>query len=96
MMKPHPSSFRDPLGFMFEQDGVLYRQVNEGCRASYEALMGGGLYDELVAKQLLVPHVEVEGGRRRRGRLAHPETRPRSVHQLSVRVELRPAQGEPR
>jgi SAM-dependent methyltransferase len=60
-MKPHPSSFRDPLGFIFEQDGVLYRQVNEGCRASYEALMGGGLYDELVAKQLLVPHVEIEG-----------------------------------
>jgi SAM-dependent methyltransferase len=60
MVKAHPSSFRDPWGFLFEQDGVLYRQVNEGCRTSYEALMGSGLYDELVGKRLLVPHVEVE------------------------------------
>jgi ribosomal protein L11 methylase PrmA len=60
MMKAHPSSFRDPQGFMFEQGGVLYRQVNESGRAGYEGLMGSGLYDELVAKQLLVPHVEVD------------------------------------
>ena len=59
MMKAHPSSFRDPQGFIFEQDGVLYRQVNESGRAGYERLMGSGLYDDLVAKQLLVPHVEV-------------------------------------
>jgi SAM-dependent methyltransferase len=59
MIRAHPSSFRDPQGFIFEQDGVLYRQVNEGCRADYEALMGSGLYDELVANQLLVSHVEV-------------------------------------
>ncbi|MBE3063835.1 MAG: SAM-dependent methyltransferase [Spirochaetes bacterium] len=63
MMKAHPSSFRDPQGFIFEQDGVLYRQVNESCRTSYEGLMGSGLYDELVAKQLLVPHVEVDAPR---------------------------------
>jgi SAM-dependent methyltransferase len=61
MMKAHPSSFRDPLGFMFEQEGVLYRQVNESCRTSYEGLMGSGLYDELVSKQLLVPHAEIDG-----------------------------------
>ncbi|MCX7041024.1 MAG: SAM-dependent methyltransferase, partial [Spirochaetes bacterium] len=63
MMKAHPSSFRDPQGFIFEQDGVLYRQVNESCRTSYERLMGSGLYDELVAKLLLVPHVEVDAPR---------------------------------
>jgi SAM-dependent methyltransferase len=63
MMKAHPSSFRDPQGFMFEQDGVLYRQVNESGRAGYEKLMGSGLYDELVTKQLLVPHVEVDAPR---------------------------------
>ncbi len=63
MMKAHPSSFRDPLGFMFEQDGILYRQVNESCRTNYERLMGSGLYDELAAKQLLVPHVEVDAPR---------------------------------
>ena len=63
MMKAHASSFRDPWGFLFDQDGVLYRQVNESGREGYEALMGSGLYDELTAKQLLVPHVEVEAPR---------------------------------
>jgi ribosomal protein L11 methylase PrmA len=60
MIVPHPSSFRDPRGFIFEQDGLLYRQVNESGRAGYEALMGSGLYEELAAKQLLVSHEEVD------------------------------------
>lgn len=62
-MRVHPASFRDPQGFVFEDEGVLYRQVNESCRESYEKLMGSGLYDELVAGKLLVPHVEVDGPR---------------------------------
>jgi ribosomal protein L11 methylase PrmA len=78
MMKAHPSSFRDPQGFIFEQDGVLYRQVNESYRRSYEGLMGSGLYDELVAKQLLVPHVEVDAPRSGTGayRLLKPDLVP--------------------
>jgi SAM-dependent methyltransferase len=59
MIEAHPSSFRDPQGFIFEHEGVLYRQVNESGRSSYEGLMGSGLYDELVEKKLLVSHVEV-------------------------------------
>jgi len=59
-MKAHPSSFRDPLGFLFEQDGVLYRQVNEAARGSYDLLMSSGLCGELTAKKLLVPHEEVD------------------------------------
>ena len=26
----HPGSFRDPLGFAFVHEGVLYRQINPG------------------------------------------------------------------
>ena len=63
MTKPHPASFRDPRGFLFEQDGALYRQLNESCRPDYEALMASGLYQELTEKGLLVPHAEVEGPR---------------------------------
>ena len=62
-MTTHPASFRDPQGFIFEQDGVLYRQVNESGRAGYTGLMESGLYDELAAKRLLVPHVEVDAPR---------------------------------
>ena len=60
MATPHPASFRDPRGFVFEQDGTLYRQVNEAGREGYEALMTSGLYDELAAKRLLVAHTEVD------------------------------------
>jgi hypothetical protein len=53
-----PSSFRDPSGFLFEQEGVLYRQVNRLFAADYERLMRSGLYDALIAHDLLIPHRE--------------------------------------
>ena len=52
------SSFRDPNGFIYRQEGRLLRQVNPSYRAHYDALMGSGLYDELVAATLLIPHRE--------------------------------------
>ncbi len=54
------SSFRDPSGFLFEQDGVLYRQVNAGYRDAYELLGSSGLYESLVRDGLLIPHDEVD------------------------------------
>jgi hypothetical protein len=54
----HPASFRDPSGFVFGVDGVLYRHVAPGARESYDALMGSGLYDVLVGEGLLVSHEE--------------------------------------
>lgn len=52
-------SFRDPSGFLFHSDGVLYRQVNEKYREEYDALMTSGLYDALCKKGMLIPHEEV-------------------------------------
>jgi len=54
-----PGSFRDPSGFVYRQDEVLYRQVNSCYRDEYELLMGSGLYSELVSAGLMVPHEEV-------------------------------------
>lgn len=54
-----PGSFRDPSGFVFVEDGVLYRQVNSCYREEYELLMGSGLYAELVTAGLMIPHEEV-------------------------------------
>ena len=54
-----PGSFRDPSGFVFVRDGVLYRQVNSVHRPHYDLLMASGLYGSLVAEGLLVPHEEV-------------------------------------
>lgn len=58
---PHlPSSFRDPSGFVFGRDGVLYRAVDASYAADYDHLMDSGLYQNLVRDRLLVPHEEVE------------------------------------
>ncbi len=54
------SSFRDPGGFLFRRNGVLYRQINDSCREHYDCLMQSGLYEDLVSKRVLIPH-EVAG-----------------------------------
>ena len=51
-------SFRDPSGFVFEREGVLYRQVNSSYRENYDRLMQSGLYDKLAREGLLVAHQE--------------------------------------
>jgi ribosomal protein L11 methylase PrmA len=54
--QPLDSSFRDPSGFVFTRDGVLYRQVNRVFRDEFEAVSASGLYDELAGSGLMVPH----------------------------------------
>ena len=54
------ASFRDPSGFLFSRDGVLYRQVNPKYEQEYVRLMESGLYEKLVKAGLLIPHVEVD------------------------------------
>ncbi len=54
------SSFRDPSGFIFRRDDVLYRQINVTYKEHYDALIATGLYEDLVKKKLLVPHQEMD------------------------------------
>ncbi|MBP7558013.1 MAG: hypothetical protein KA821_17185 [Chitinophagaceae bacterium] len=56
---PHASSFRDPAGFVFEKEEVLYRQVNSIYQENYDHLMQSGCYQQLVQKGLLLPHSTV-------------------------------------
>ena len=56
----HPGSFRDPSGFLFTRDRVLYRQVNVAYRDHYDLLMRSGLYKTLSEAGLLVRHEEVD------------------------------------
>ncbi|MBM3178960.1 MAG: SAM-dependent methyltransferase [Chloroflexi bacterium] len=53
-----PASFRDPSGFLFSRNGVLFRQINRACENDYVRLMDSGLYEKLVKAGLLIPHVE--------------------------------------
>jgi len=54
------SSFRDPNGFMFVRDGVLYRQVNQSYMSEYSQLVESGLYNKLTEAGLLVSHTETD------------------------------------
>ena len=55
-----PSSFRDPSGFLFHHDDILYRQVNSSYKEEFDHLIDSGLYDKLVEQNLLISHHEVE------------------------------------
>lgn len=57
-MEPIASSFRDPSGFLFVQDGHIYRQVNNSYKDDYDQLMNSGLYEKLVDDGLMVRHEE--------------------------------------
>jgi ribosomal protein L11 methylase PrmA len=48
------ASFRDPSGFVFERDGVIYRQINPCYRADLDLLLNSGLHKELADEGLVV------------------------------------------
>ena len=53
------SSFRDPSGFLFFDNGTLFRSVRRLYQQNYDHLIQSGLYNILVANDLLIPHKEV-------------------------------------
>ena len=59
MAGPLPSSFRDPSGFVFADNGTVYRQVNLRYQPDYDAFMESGLYTTLVDAGELISHEEV-------------------------------------
>lgn len=60
MRNKNPASFRDPSGFVFLQNGLIYRQINKIYRKNYDLLISSGLYDKLVTLGYLIPHKEVK------------------------------------
>jgi len=54
-----PSSFRDPSGFLFYRNNLLYRQINIRYKDNYNLLMKSGLYDALIKDKLLIAHKEI-------------------------------------
>jgi hypothetical protein len=53
-------SFRDPSGFVFRHDDVLYRQINPIYRQHYDQLIESGLASDLIARGYLISHEEIE------------------------------------
>ncbi len=58
-IQPFASSFRDPSGFMFQKDGILYRQVNKIFKEDFDHFIDSGCYDHLAKNQWLIPHKEL-------------------------------------
>jgi hypothetical protein len=54
------SSFRDPSGFLFFENGTLFRSVSRLYQQNYDHLIQSGLYNKLVEDDLLIPHREVQ------------------------------------
>src|SRR5690349_3383236 len=56
----HPASWRDPSGFIFKKDDVIYRQVNQRFKEHFDFFISSGCYDHLVKEELLVAHEPVK------------------------------------
>ncbi len=52
-------SFRDPSGFIFFENDILYRQINHTYQKQYDHLMKSGLYEALVRDGIFISHTEV-------------------------------------
>ncbi len=80
------SSFRDPDGFLFKRDDILYRQINMSYKENYDLLISSGLYDLLVDEKLLTPHEET-GIRPALPEKAYKIIKPRPVKFISYPYE---------
>ncbi|CAN5370335.1 nodulation protein NoeA [soil metagenome] len=58
------SSFRDPSGFVYREDGRIRRFVAPEYAPTLDLLVSCGLYDKLVAAKILIAHKEIDGADR--------------------------------
>ena len=90
-----PGSFRDPSGFVFTRDGVLFRQVNAAFAADWDDLVASGLLADAPGPRAADrPRARADRARRRTGHRprADPPGADR-LHLVSVRVVIRHASG---
>jgi len=55
----HPSSFRDPSGYVFVENGDINRVINPIYFKQYKALTDSGFYSALFKNELLITHEEL-------------------------------------
>ncbi len=77
------SSFRDRSGFLYFEEGLLYRYVSKSYAADYDLLNSSGLLKELYRREFLVPHEECDD--RKDG--AHATLRPEFLDFISYPYE---------
>lgn len=55
----HASSFRDPSGYVFTDEGVLKRVIFPIYFKQYQKLTQSGFFESLFDNKLLIPHTEI-------------------------------------
>ena len=55
-MEKITASFRDPSGFVFRNNGILYRRINDCYKATFAKFIENGLYQKLLNEDLIIPH----------------------------------------
>jgi len=58
------SSFRDPESHIYKSGNGLVREITPAYMPVYRKLMDSGLYQELLAHHLIIPHTEVWDGKK--------------------------------
>jgi len=53
------SSFRDPSGSVYQDNGKIFRLIKEPYKDDYNYLINSGLYSKLIKLNLLIPHEEI-------------------------------------
>jgi len=83
----HPASFRDPGGFVFLRDGILYRQVNHVFRAEWKSVVETGLLRRWQDDGRYIGHDDVEVGLAADPKIAYAVLRPKPVGFVSYPYE---------
>ena len=53
-------SYRDPAGFVFRRDGVVYRQIEHSFAEEWEHYLASGLYERLANAAVVIEHEDVD------------------------------------
>lgn len=85
------ASYKDPSGFVFLANNIIYRQVNTVYASRYEHLMQSGLYEALTTKHWLIPHTELNENLTQSGNW-YKTLRPEPIHFISYACEWSGAQ----
>src|SRR5690606_18165589 len=55
----HQASFRDPSGYVIQNEGIVQRVINPIYFPQYHKLKSSGFFDKLIAQEMLIPHREI-------------------------------------
>ena len=85
------NSFRDPSGFIFYEDGQIFRKINPVYLEIYRTLKEEKVFETLQQEELLIEHRERE--REREFRRDRNPTEDNSFHFLPLRMVFRAVTG---